>query len=1169
MGEMELHSFVHLHVHSEYSLLDGACRIDALLDRVRELGMTSVALTDHGVMHGTVEFYRKAKERGLHPIIGCEVYVAGTSMREKSGRQDKPYHLILLAENETGYRNLLSIVSAAQLEGFYYKPRTDKEFLNAHREGLIALSSCLGGEVASKMLRGDPDGARRAAEEYKRIFGPDRFFIELQDHGLLEEKQVNQHLIRLARELGLPLVATNDVHYIRREDAAVHDVLLCIQTGKSLQDEDRMRFPCDEYYLKSGEEMAERFRHLPEAVENTRRIAERCRLDLKLNETHLPRFDLPEGYDENAYLALLCEQGLRERYGTPPEAAKERLRYELSVIGQMGFAGYFLVVWDFMKFAHERGISTGPGRGSAAGSLVAYALRITDVDPIRHNLLFERFLNPERVSWPDIDIDFDYERRQEVIDYVTRKYGENRVAQIVTYGTMAARAAIRDVGRVMNVPLAEVDRVAKLVPHSLSMTIDKALEQEAELKKLYDADPTVRKMLDTARAIEGFPRHTSIHAAGVVISKEPLTKYVPLLRGADGGVVTQYAMEDLEAVGLLKMDFLGLRNLTIIDHTIESVRRGRGVEIDFTRMDTDDPATYELLARGDTDGCFQLESGGVKNVLRELKPTGFEDIVAVISLYRPGPMENIPAYIAAKHGKIPVSYPHPDLEPILKDTYGIIVYQEQIMQIASAMAGFSLGQADLLRRAVGKKKREVLQQQREIFVAGCLRNGYDEKIANDVYDLIVRFADYGFNRSHAVAYAVIAYRTAYLKANYPAEFMAALLTSWLHSSGKVGQYVDDCRKMGIEVLGPDVNESSYRFTVANGKIRFALSAVKNVGVTAIQTILKARDKGPFADLLDFCRRVDSRTCNKRVIESLIRAGAFDWMGRGRRSLLLALDEAMEKGSLLQKEQDAPQISLFGMMGSSTEADALVYPEMEDFSETERLEAEKELLGLYVSGHPLDRYRSAMSQYARHRIAELREAEDGSVTTVAGRVRDMRVIHTRKGQDMAFVQLEDLTDVAEMVVFPALFAEAKAILQNEPVVLVKAKVQLQDEGVKLLAGSIRALPAETNGAETDGKTVRETIAANGTAKREVGQPERAAERAGTPALFIKIDPNREEPARLRSLKACLQRHRGTTPVILYYVKTKVKRQITERVDAKPELIGEIERLMGTGSVILKK
>ncbi|MFC4767789.1 DNA polymerase III subunit alpha [Effusibacillus consociatus] len=1136
-------SFVHLHVHSEYSLLDGACRIDALLDRVQELNMTSIALTDHGVMHGAVEFYRKAKARGIHPIIGCEVYVARTSMQEKAGRQDKPYHLVLLAENETGYQNLLSIVSAAQLEGFYYKPRTDKAFLRAHNQGLIALSSCLGGEVANRVLQGDVAGARQAALEYRQIFGEDRFYIELQEHDLLEEKQINQHLVRIARELKIPLVATNDVHYIRREDAPVHDVLLCIQTGKNLQDEDRMRFPNDEFYLKSGEEMAERFRHLPEAILNTVKIAERCQLDLNLGAAHLPKFDFPEGYDENSYLELLCEQGLRERYGSPSEAVRERLQYELSVIRQMGFAGYFLVVWDFMKFAHENGISTGPGRGSAAGSLVAYVLRITDVDPIRYKLLFERFLNPERVSWPDIDIDFDYERRVEVIDYVTRKYGENRVAQIVTYGTMAARAAIRDVGRVMNLPLSEVDRVAKLVPHSLSMTIDKALAVEPNLQKMYEDQQSIRQLLDTARAIEGFPRHTSIHAAGVVISKEPLTRHVPLLRGAEGTVVTQYAMEDLETVGLLKMDFLGLRNLTIIDHTIEAVKQSRGVEIDFTRMDMEDPLTYELLARGDTDGCFQLESNGVKNVLRELKPSAFEDIVAVISLYRPGPMENIPNYIAAKHGKTAVAYPHPDLEPILKDTYGIIVYQEQIMQIASVMAGFSLGQADLLRRAVGKKKREVLQQQRELFVAGCLQKGYDERTSNEVYDLIVRFADYGFNRSHAVAYAVVAYRTAFLKANYPTEFMAALLTSWLHSGGKVAQYIDDCRRMGIQVLGPDVNESSYRFTVSDGKIRFALSAVKNVGISAIQTILQARQKGRFTDLLDFCRRIDLRACNKRVIESLIRSGAFDWMGKGRRSLLLALDEAVEKGGLLQKEQDAPQISLFGIMENSAGTEPFHYPEVDDFSQVERLEMEKELLGLYVSGHPLDRYRTAMTQHARHRIAELQEAEDGGTTTVAGRVRNMKMVQTRKGQAMAFLELEDLTAAVEVVVFPAVFAESGQILQNEPVLLVKGKLKIEDEEIRLLAESIKQLPPESDAAERD------------PVKRDR-------------TLFIKVEPDQEEPSRLRTLKTCLSRHKGTVPVVLYYAKNKVTRQITERVQPEPELLQEIERIMGAGSVVLR-
>lgn len=1135
-----MNNFVHLHVHSEYSLLDGACRIDDLLDRVQELGMSSIALTDHGVMHGAVEFYKKAKARGLHPIVGCEVYVARTSMQERGGRQDKPYHLILLAENELGYRNLLQIVSAAHLQGFYYKPRTDKEFLRQHREGLIALSACLGGEVANRVLQGDLSGAEQAAAEYRDIFGPDNFFIELQDHDLLEEKQVNQHLVRIAHKLQLPLAATNDVHYINRQDAALHDVLLCIQTGKTLEEEGRMRFPSDELYLKSSAEMEERFHHLPEAITNTVKIADRCHVDLDLGATHLPSFELPKGFNEDSYLLRLCEQGLQDRYGTVSAEAEERLQYELSVIRQMGFAGYFLVVWDFIKFAHDNGISTGPGRGSAAGSLVAYVLGITDVDPLKYKLLFERFLNPERVSWPDIDIDFDYERRGEVIEYVTQKYGENRVAQIVTYGTMAARAAIRDVGRVMNLPIPEVDRVAKLVPHSLGMTIEKALAIEPELQKLAQENPTIQRLLDTARAVEGFPRHTSIHAAGVVISKDPLTDYVPLLRGAEGGVVTQYPMEDLEAVGLLKMDFLGLRNLTIIDHTIQMVKQNHGVEIDFTQMEMDDPVTFGLLAKGDTDGCFQLESNGVKNVMREMRPSAFEDIVAVISLYRPGPMENIPNYIAAKHGKVAVSYPHPDLEPILQDTYGIIVYQEQIMQIASVMAGFSLGQADLLRRAVGKKKREVLQQQREIFVEGCLRKGYGEQLANDVYDLIVRFADYGFNRSHAAAYAVVAYRTAYLKANFPAEFMAALLTSWLHASGKVAQYVDDCRKMGIPVLPPDINESSYRFTARDGQIRFALSAIKNVGISAIQSIVEARKKGHFADLLDFCRRIDTRACNKRVLESLVRSGAFDCMGHGRRTLLLALDDAIEKGGLLQREQDAPQISLFGLMEEESGTEQLFYPDVDDFSHAERLEMEKELMGLYVSGHPLDRYRRAMEAHARYRIAEIQDLEEEITATVAGRIRSMKMVQTRKGQTMAFAELEDLTGVAEVVIFPTAFSSAKSVLQSEPVVLLKTKVQIQEDGVKLLAESVQTLP-----------------------------PAPVEDSPVQPAFFIKIEAQNEEPSRLRTLKSCLLRYPGETPVVLFYAQSRTPRQISEHVAVSPELVEQIERILGKGTTALKK
>ncbi|MGZ4164449.1 MAG: DNA polymerase III subunit alpha, partial [Tumebacillaceae bacterium] len=1023
-----------------------------------------VAMTDFGVLYGAIEFYKKAKAAGIKPILGCEVFVARGNLQDRPSRGEEPFHLVLLAENVAGYRNLLKIISQAQLESPAEKPCTDKHALRKYSQGLIALSAGVDGEVGRHLLQNDTHGAERAAAEYADIFGLNNFFLELHDHGVLEEKQLQQQVVQLARKMQLPLVATNYVHYLHKTEAPMQDVLACIREGRTIQEENRRRLPSAEYYLKSGSEMEALFAHLPEAVENTRWIADRCRVELNLNETHLPAFDLPPGFTEETYLTYLCEQGVKERYAQPTEDVWERLRYEIDVIASMGFAGYFLIVWDFMRFAHENGITTGPGRGSAAGSLVSYVLRITDVDPIKYKLLFQRFLNPERISWPDIDIDFEYERRGEVIEYVTRKYGEERVAQIVTFGTMAARAAIRDVGRVLNLPAHVVDRAAKLIPNFLGVTIDKAMTEAPDFKAFYEQDAQVRKLVDTARALEGLPRHTSLHAAGVVISKEPLTEYVPLQRGGEGGIVTQYSMEVLEDVGLLKMDFLGLRYLSLIDQTIATVRRTQGLNIRFDRMPMEDPRTFELLTRGDTDGCFQLESSGVKRVLQELRPTNFEDIIAVISLYRPGPMENIPTFIKAKHGEIPVVYPHEDLKGILEDTYGIIVYQEQIMQIASTMAGFSLGQADLLRRAVGKKKREILDEQRAIFVQGCLDKGYAEQLAHEVYDLIVRFADYGFNRAHAAAYAVLAYQTCYLKANYPAAYMASLLTTVMMSHHKVAQYVDDCRRMGIEVLPPDVNRSGARFTVEDGKIRFGLLAIKNVGVAGIQALLETRKKGTtFTDLADFCEKVDSRACNKKAIESLIRAGAFDALHGNRKAMLMALEETSEKGRLRQKEQDDSQMNLFGLIASESPAEeqAFVLPSATDYPERERLEMEKELMGLYVTGSPLSPYRHGIAKWADRRISELHEAADGTMVTVAGMVRNAKTIQTKKGAQMAFFALEDSTGFVEVVLFPETYKRFKEQVSSDTVLVVKGRLQVREDEVKVIADQLRVLAEDTD------------------------------------------------------------------------------------------------------------
>ncbi|MFD0679563.1 MULTISPECIES: DNA polymerase III subunit alpha [unclassified Paenibacillus] len=1080
--------FVHLHVHSEYSLLDGAARIDDLVGRAADLGMKALALTDHGVMYGAIPFYKACKQRGIKPIIGCEVYYTAGSLRDKGARKDQPiYHLILLAKNHTGYQNLMKLCSIGHLEGHHYKPRIDPKHLAEYSEGLICTSSCLGSEVSQHLLHDRYEEAKLAALRYKDIFGDD-FFLELQDHGLMEQKKVMQSMLQLSEDTGIPLIATNDVHYVREPDHAVQDILICIGTGKTVDDTERLRFHSSQLYLKSEEEMKRLFPHVPQAIENSRIVAERCELELEFGRSILPQFEpIPPNATAGSYLAELCRTGLEERYGNVEawlesednsyrKQLEERLQYELSVIERMGFSDYFLIVWDFIRFAHQQGIVTGPGRGSSAGSLVAYVLKITDVDPIRYQLLFERFLNPERISMPDIDIDFSDLRRDEVIDYVVDKYGRDRVAQIITFGTMAAKAAVRDVGRVLNIPYGEVDRAAKMIPSQLGMTLAEAIEANPDLKALAARQPKTAQLLEIAMKVEGMPRHASTHAAGVIISREPLTQYVPLQEGNEQTALTQYSMEHLEAIGLLKMDFLGLRTLSIIERTLQWIKEQTGESVDFHKIPMDDPATYELLSRGDTTGVFQLESAGVRRVLKDLRPSDFEDIISVVALYRPGPMDFIPRYIGCKHGELEVEYPHPLLEPILGDTYGIIVYQEQIMQIASKMAGFSLGEADLLRRAVSKKKREVLDEERAHFVKGSVSEGFSEAEANKVYDMIVRFADYGFPRAHATAYGVLAFQTAYLKAHYPVQFMAAMLTAVMGSHNKVAEYVDECRRMGIVVLPPDVNESGVVFTPAAqpglaggsaaagadaaaaqsraGAIRFGLAAIKNVGTHAIESIMQERGSGPYKSLLDLCRRVDLRVCNKRVLESLIQGGAADSLTGHRAQQLAMLEETIEAAVKWRKERDDLQLHLFGFVEDVHWE--VEYPEIRPFTMTQQLELERELLGLYISGSPLDDYEAVLRVIEVDMLHQLQELPDNSEVIVAGLVLSNKTIVTKKGQPMAFMELEDRVAKVEVVLFPEAWKQFAPLVQKGNPVLVRAKLQQGDEDIKLLADQLVAL-----------------------------------------------------------------------------------------------------------------
>ena len=1057
-------SFAHLHVHTEYSLLDGACRIRDLAKRVKELGQTAVAITDHGVMYGAIDFYRACKAEGIHPVIGCEVYVAARSRFDKIHEFDaESRHLVLLCRNETGYRNLSYMVSQAYVEGFYIKPRIDLELLRAHSDGLIGLSACLAGEIPKQLMNGNYDAAKEHALMMQEILGEGNFYLELQDHGIQQQQEVNRALLRIHQETGIPLVATNDAHYLRKEDAESHDVLLCIQTGKTVDDANRMRYEPQNFYLRSTEEMEALFAGYPDAIENTQRIAERCQFDFTFGKYHLPEFKLPPGYDSPTYMRKLCEQGFIERYGTEKEGYRQQLEYEMDMINKMGFTDYFLIVSDFVRYAKSKGIPVGPGRGSAAGSMVSYCLYITDIDPMEYSLYFERFLNPERVSMPDIDMDFGDTRRGEVVDYVRQKYGDDHVAQIVTFGTMAARGAIRDVGRVLNIPYAEVDAVAKLVPATLHITLDDALRLSKQLADLYEADEKVRRLIDMARAVEGMPRHASTHAAGVVITKRPVYEYVPLARN-DESIVCQYTMVTLEELGLLKMDFLGLRNLTVLDDAVKMVQEDQP---DFTleSIPMDDHDTFDMLTHGRTSGVFQMESTGMTGVCLGLKPHNIEDITAIIALYRPGPMESIPRFIACKHDPKLISYKHPSLEPILSVTYGCIVYQEQVIEIFRKLGGYSLGQADMVRRAISKKKAKEIEKERHSFVhgdkergiTGCIANGISEATAEAIYDEIYDFANYAFNKAHAVSYAVVAYQTAYFKCHYPREYMAALLTSVLDNSDKVAEYIAECKDCSIALLPPDVNCSFDRFTVEEGGIRFGLVAIKNIGRGFIQSVVREREQGGlFASFQDFCERMfDCGDMNKRAVENLIRSGAFDSLGARRSQLIAVYEKVLDSIASSRRQNVEGQLDFFGMASVGTHSSSRIdLPDIPEFTVTERLFMEKETTGLYLSGHPMSDYRDAARKAGAapiHAVLEDFAAEggprryaDGQNITIAGVVTSGKTRTTRNNSLMAYVMVEDELASMELLCFSRVIDQCGSYMQVNTPVLVKGRLSVRDE-----------------------------------------------------------------------------------------------------------------------------
>ena len=1057
-------NFTHLHVHTEYSLLDGSNKINEYVARVKELGMNSAAITDHGVMFGCIDFYRAAKAAGIKPILGCEVYVAPGSRfdREIGQAEDRYYHLVLLAENNHGYENLMKIVSKAFVDGFYYKPRVDMELLQEYHEGIIALSACLAGEVAKNITRGMYEEAKSAALRYEEIFGKGNFFLELQDHGIPQQQRVNQQLLRMSQETGIGLVATNDVHYTYDTDAEAHDILLCVQTRKLLSDENRMRYEGGQYYVKSPEEMAELFPYIPEALENTQKIADRCEVEIEFGVTKLPKFDVPAPYTSWEYLNKLCYDGLKERYTGDLTELEKRLEYELGVIKTMGYVDYFLIVWDFIRFARDHDIMVGPGRGSAAGSLVSYTLGITKLDPIKYNLLFERFLNPERVSMPDIDVDFCFERRQEVIDYVVEKYGKDRVVQIVTFGTMAARGVIRDVGRVMDLPYAQCDAIAKMIPEELNITIDKALKMNPELKNLYTTDETVKKLIDMSRRLEGLPRHTSMHAAGVVISQKSVDEYVPLARASDGSIVTQFTMTTLEELGLLKMDFLGLRTLTVIQKAVKLIEKNKGISLDMDHVDYNDKAVYDMLGAGKTEGVFQLESAGMTSFMKELKPESLEDVIAGISLYRPGPMDSIPQYIEGKNNPDSIHFLCPQLEPILSATYGCIVYQEQVMQIVRSLGGYTLGRSDLVRRAMSKKKAAVMEKERQNFVygneeegvPGCVNRGISEEIANKIYEQMMDFAKYAFNKSHAAAYAVVAYQTAYLKCHFPVEFMAALMTSVIDNPPKVADYILSCRRMGIAILPPDINKGDSTFSVDGGGIRYGLSAIKSIGKPVIEAIVAERNqRGDFTSLRDFIERMTGKDVNKKAIENFIKAGAFDELPGNRRQKMMVYAQILDAIVQEKKNMMAGQMSLFDFVSEEEKTAYEIHmPDVEEYPKEAKLAFEKEVLGIYISGHPLEEYETCWRKNISAVTTDFMPDEesgqpkvrDGQQVIVGGMITEKTIKYTKTNKVMAFLTLEDLLGTVEIVVFPRDYEKNVRLMEIDEKVFIKGRVSVEEE-----------------------------------------------------------------------------------------------------------------------------
>lgn len=1148
-------AFTHLHVHTEYSLLDGASRIKDLVSRAKELGMDSVAITDHGVMFGVIEFYRECKKQGIKPVIGCEVYTAARTRFDKDSEKDKAMgHLVLLAENDKGYKNLMKIVSEGYRNGFYYKPRVDKEVLGLYSEGIIALSGCLAGEVQRRLLNGDYEGAKREALAMRDIFGEENFFLELQDQGLEEEARILPAMKRLHEETGIPFVATNDVHYVRKEDSVAQDVLMCIQMACTIDEENRMRFPNDEFYLKSEDEMRKIFSNIPEALDNAYKIAQRCNVEFTFGELHLPDFKAPDGLTNKQYLRKLCEEGLEQRYeGSDEEtmrALHERLDYELSTIENMGYVEYFLIVWDFINYAKSNGIMVGPGRGSAAGSIVAYTLRITDIDPIKYGLIFERFLNPERVSMPDIDIDFCYERRGEVIDYVTEKYGADKVSQIITFGTMKAKQAVRDVGRALNVSYPETDAIAKAIPFSLKMTIDKALETSPELKAKYETEETTRRVIDMARAIEGMPRHASTHAAGVVISKDSIDEYVPLYL-ADKGLSTQFNMTTIEELGLLKMDFLGLRNLTIIRDALEMIEQNHGVRIDFSSMDYDDPMVYDIIAKGNTQGIFQLESGGMTQFMKNLKPDCFEDIVAGISLYRPGPMASIPTYIENKKHPDNIEYIHESLKPILSVSYGCLVYQEQVMQIVRDLGGYSYGRSDLVRRAMSKKKMDVMLQEKEYFIngklandgsieiAGCIRNGVDKDSAEEIFNQMVSFAEYAFNKSHAAAYAVVAYETGYLKAHYPVEFMAALMTSVMGDAGSIAKYMRNCTDMGIEVLPPDINESSKKFSVVDGKIRFGLLGVKNVGEGAIDAIIEARQqKGQPKDIFQFIDQIDIHRVNKKAVESLIKAGALDCLNENRAAHMSIFESLMESAQSSAKHNIEGQISLFQTNSDAMEKSSSgVLPDVKNFDKEMLIGMEKEMLGVYITDHPLREYeeviRKSVNVTSQDLVDVLDSEEQGEVhsfvrdgmsAVMAGIITYKKTLITKSNKMMAFVDMEDILGSVEVVVFPNVYEKYADLVAEDKIVSISGTINFKEGEVpKLLAEKI-----------VDLREMKQAgLMKNSSSAYMQSADKQAPKAAAVPEGIVKIRlPEGDQNKLLEEIKAAMQQHRGRCQAIIY-------------------------------------